>query len=183
MSHDARSIYVRALELDDAPALLDLRLRNRDFFRAFEPTQSERHFTLEGQWDEIALSAEDARCDRRYVFGIFLPGGVVVGRIALSNVARGAWQNATVGYYIDQACRGRGYATQALRLTVRFGFRDAGLHRLQGAVLPSNPASARVLAKAGFRPEGLAERYIKINGVWRDHLLYAITREEWERGA
>jgi ribosomal-protein-alanine N-acetyltransferase len=183
MSHGPTdSIYLRALELDDAPALLALRQRNRDFFRPFEPIQTERHFTLEGQWDEIALCAEDAQRDRRYVFGIFVPPDVIVGRIALSNIARGAWQNATVGYYVDGACGGRGYATQALRLTVRFAFRDVSLHRLQGAALPDNAASARVMIKAGFRHEGLALRYININGEWRDHLLFALTWEEWEVG-
>jgi ribosomal-protein-alanine N-acetyltransferase len=174
-------VYIRPLERDDAPALLDLRVRNRAAFQPFEPIQGERHYTLAGQRDEIAQCANDARLDRRYAFGIFLsPGGDIVGRIALSNVARGAWQNATIGYYVDGRHQGRGYATEAIRLVLRFAFKEADLHRVQAGVVPENRASARVLEKAGFRPEGLAARYININGRWRDHLIFAITREDWD---
>jgi ribosomal-protein-alanine N-acetyltransferase len=177
-------LYIRPLEMEDAPALLDLRVRNRASFRPFEPVQGERHFTLEGQWDEIATCAQDARLDRRYAFGIFLsPDDEIVGRIALSNVARGAWQNATVGYYVAVEHQGRGYATEALRLVLRFAFEEAGLHRVQAGVVPENRASARVLEKAGFRREGMAERYINIDGRWRDHLIFAITKEDWDAGA
>ena len=177
-------MYVRPLGLGDARALLDLRVRNRANFQPFEPTHSERHFTLEGQRREIAACADDALADRRYAFGIFRAADdALVGRITLSNVARGAWQNATVGYYVDRRWQGRGYATQAVRLVLAFAFREAGLHRVQAGVVPHNPASARVLEKAGFRREGHAPRYLEIDGAWRDHDLFAITVEEWDARA
>jgi ribosomal-protein-alanine N-acetyltransferase len=174
-------VYLRPLRPDDGPALLDLRVRNRRLFQPFEPVQSERHFTLEGQRREIALCADDAVADRRYAFGILrTDDDVLVGRVALSNVARGAWQNATVGYYVDGRWQGRGYATEAVRLTLAFAFTEAGLHRVQAGVIPDNGASVRVLRKAGFRREGHAPRYLEINGAWRDHDLFAITVEEWD---
>jgi ribosomal-protein-alanine N-acetyltransferase len=175
------SVYLRPLLHSDAHDLLALRLRNREFFTPFEPLPDRRHFTLEGQLEEIDQALEDARMDRRYAFGIFTSvGDEVAGRIALSNVARGAWQNATVGYYVGQAWANRGYATEALQLVLRFAFVDASLHRVQAGVLPENVASARVLEKAGFRREGVSLRYLKINGAWRDHLMFAVTVEEWE---
>jgi [ribosomal protein S5]-alanine N-acetyltransferase len=95
-------------------------------------------------------------------------------------VVRGPWQNATLGYWIDKHAGGRGHATRAVRLAVRFAFEHAGLHRVQPAIIPRNVRSVRVAEKVGFRLEGRALRYLKINGVWEDHDVYALTVEDWE---
>lgn len=94
-------------------------------------------------------------------------------------MARGAWQNATLGYYIDKAHNGRGYATDGVRSVLDFAFGQAGLHRVQAAVLPRNVASRRVLEKAGFSREGRSTKYLQINGVWEDHEVFAVTAEDW----
>jgi [ribosomal protein S5]-alanine N-acetyltransferase len=73
---------------------------------------------------------------------------------------------------------GRGYATQAVRLAVRVAFDDLKLHRVQAAVVPENAASARVLAKVGFREEGLARRYLFLDGQWKDHRMFALTVDD-----
>jgi [ribosomal protein S5]-alanine N-acetyltransferase len=172
----AALISLQPLEPADAPAMLDLRLRNRDFFEAWEPERDESWYTLAAQEDDIAGGIEGARADRRYVFGIFDPA--LVGRIALNEVVRGVFGNAYLGYFVDEAVNGRGYATEAVRQAVRFAFGEAGLHRVQAAVVPRNVASVRVLEKARFREEGYAERYLCIRGVWEDHRIFAITREE-----
>jgi len=103
----------------------------------------------------------------------------VVGRITLSSVVLGAWRNANLGYWVARDRGGRGYATEAVALAVRYAFEDAGLHRVQAAVMPRNAPSIRVLEKNRFRPEGLAARYLQIHRAWEDHLLFAVTREEW----
>ncbi len=88
-----------------------------------------------------------------------------------------------MGYWIDQDCAGHGYVPEALVVLARFAFEDLGLHRLQVAIVPRNQPSRRVVEKLGLRCEGTAERYLEINGVWEDHLRYAITAEEWaQRG-
>ncbi len=102
----------------------------------------------------------------------------VIGRIALGGVLRGAFQNAYLGYWIDQDLQGRGMMTEAVRATTVFAFSGAGLHRVQAAVMPRNGGSLRVLEKAGYRREGLAERYLSIAGQWEDHVLFAMTSEE-----
>jgi ribosomal-protein-alanine N-acetyltransferase len=164
----------------DASALLGVRIRNKQFFEPWEPVQSARHFTLQGQRDEIERARDDAQRDMRYAFGVFLQSShELIGRVALSNVSRGAWQNATLGYYIDLAHNGRGYGTQAVRQALRFAFEQAGLHRVQAAVLPRNDASRRVLEKAGFAREGRSTKYLQINGVWEDHEMFAVTAEDW----
>lgn len=103
----------------------------------------------------------------------------IVGRIALGGVLLGAFRNAYLGYWIDSEHQGRGLMTEAVRATTAFAFETVGLHRVQAAVMPSNVASQRVLAKIGYRQEGLAARYLCIAGNWEDHLLFAVTREEW----
>jgi len=103
----------------------------------------------------------------------------IIGRISLGGVLRGAFQNAYLGYWIDAEMQGRGLMTEAVRATTGFAFGGAGLHRLQAAVMPRNAPSLRVLEKAGYRREGLAQRYLCIAGTWEDHVLLAMTAEEW----
>lgn len=173
---------LRALNSEDIDPLLQLRLRNRAFFSAYEPRRPdpEDGYTRSSVAASIQRSAAERRSDRGYAFGIFDGGGTLVGRVSLSNVVRAAWQNCTLGYYVDQAHNNKGFGTEAVTLAVRFAFEHAYLHRVQAAVMPRNLASARVLLKAGFRHEGFAPRYLQIAGAWEDHDLYAVTVEESE---
>jgi ribosomal-protein-alanine N-acetyltransferase len=103
----------------------------------------------------------------------------IIGRVAFGGVLRGAFQNAYLGYWIDVDHQRRGLMTEAVRAATTFAFAAAGLHRVQAAVMPRNAASQRVLAKAAYRREGFAERYLSIAGRWEDHVLFAVTAEEW----
>ena len=105
--------------------------------------------------------------------------GRILGRVALGGILLGAFRNAYLGYWIDREHQGKGLVTEAVRATTGFAFVTAGLHRVQAAVMPRNTGSHRVLAKVGYRHEGLALRYLSIAGAWEDHELYAMTVEEW----
>jgi len=94
-------------------------------------------------------------------------------------VQRGPFQSAYVGYWIDQAAAGRGYVPESVVVLARHAFEELDLHRLQVAIIPRNSASRRVAEKVGLRDEGTALRYLEIDGVWEDHVRYAITAEEW----
>ncbi len=178
MRSDGELVYVRLLEMEDAQDLLDLRVRNRDFLAPWEPFRPAMRYTLDEQTAQLAFALESAASDRAYHFGIFTPGAELVGTITLANVARGAWQNATMGYFVDEEHNGRGYVTEAIRLVTGLAFADLGLHRVQAGVIPRNPASMRALEKAGYRREGLSLRYLYINDVWEDHVMFAITQED-----
>jgi ribosomal-protein-alanine N-acetyltransferase len=106
----------------------------------------------------------------------------VIGRVALAGVLRGAFQNAYLGYWIDEGHQGRGLMTEAVWAATSFAFGTARLHRVQAAVMPRNEASLRVLAKVGYRREGFALKYLCIAGAWEDHWLFAVTSEEWVAG-
>ncbi len=171
------AIYLRRLEVADADALLEVLQRDRSFLDQWEPTRREGFYTLETHKRRLATlqDAEDI-----VDLGIFLASGdELVGRLQLSGISRGPFENAYLGYFVSERHNGRGYATEAVRHAVDAAFGELGLHRVQAAVMPRNLASVRVLEKAGFREEGFAPRYLQIAGVWEDHKLFAVTTEEW----
>jgi ribosomal-protein-alanine N-acetyltransferase len=172
---------IRPLEAADLPALVEARVRNREFLTEWEPTRDESFFTPAGQARELALDDAAWRTATGFPFAILdaSENDRLIGRVALANVVRGVWQNATLGYWVSQDAGSRGHATAAVRLVLQFAFEVAGLHRIQPAIMPRNARSKRVVEKCGFRHEGVALRYLKINGVWEDHDLYALTVEDW----
>ena len=171
-------LRIRPLELSDAPALLELRVRNRAFLEPWEPLRDARWTTLEAQ-EEAVSAAVAERDEGRALPFLVLEGDEPIGGVNLNVIVRGVFENAYLGYWLDEGHCGNGLATEAVRQAVAHAFGAGGLHRVQAAVIPSNAASLRVLAKLGFREEGLAERYLRIAGVWQDHTLFALTREEW----
>lgn len=173
-------VLIRAFAPGDPDELTDLRIRNRAFAEPWEPRRSESFFTVAGQRAEVLRDMHDWAADRGYAFAIVeRRSGRMRGRIALANVVRGAWENATIGYFVDNEVGGRGLATEAVALALRFAFGPASLHRVQAAVMPHNARSRRVLEKNRFRHEGHAPRYLRLDGAWRDHDLFAITAEEY----
>jgi ribosomal-protein-alanine N-acetyltransferase len=95
-------------------------------------------------------------------------------------VQRGPFQSAYVGYWIDEKQAGQGYMPEALVLHCRTAFEDHHHHRVQITIIPRNTARRRVVEKLEIRDEGVAQRYLEINGTWEDHIRYAITLEEWD---
>ncbi|KAA9005468.1 GNAT family N-acetyltransferase [Paenibacillus spiritus] len=178
-------IKVREITPDEAPALLELQLENRDWFERFSPARAPGFYTLEHQLQLIRKQEEARRQDQAYEFGIFTnTGGRLIGTISLFQIRRGPLQSALIGYDLSRACNGKGYTTEAVRLLVDCGFRRLGLHRIEAGVMPHNIASIRVLEKSGFQKEGLARQNVRINGRWEDHQVLAILNpDDGEEGA
>lgn len=176
-----QAIFLRFLEPEDAPAVLALYKLNRDFLAPWEPQRHAEFFTLSAQRDSLQNMVIARQADQAYGFGIFLKEtGQLIGRINLSNIVRGVFLNATLGYMLAQEHNGHGYTTEAVRMTLRFAFNELGLHRIQAGTMLQNFGSQRVLEKAGFRREGISLRYLHINGKWEDHYMFAITSEEFK---
>jgi ribosomal-protein-alanine N-acetyltransferase len=174
---------IRPTDPKDAATQLRLRVANRAHTGPWDPIRDESFYTEAGQRLELDLDQRSWSAGNAYAFAVLEvdAGDRLIGRVALSNIVRGPWQNATLGYWIDEQSGGRGHATRAVRLALQFAFEHAGLHRVQPAIIPRNVRSVRVAEKVGFRLEGRALRYLKINGVWEDHDVYALTLEDWER--
>ena len=122
-----------------------------------------------------------ARHGRAMPFAIEVDGRFR-GQVTLSNIVRGSAQFASVGYWIDREVAGRGLVPRGVALAVDHAFLVAGLHRVEIAIRPENTNSLRVVEKLGLAEVGLAPRYLHIDGEWRDHRLYAVTREECPHG-
>ena len=123
-----------------------------------------------------------ARCGSPDFYGFLIcraDDGAIVGSINVSEIVRGNFRSAYLGYQIAAPFAGRGYMTEALQLALRFAFRELGLHRVEANVQPGNAASIALVRRAGFTLEGFSRRYIKIGGRWRDHERWALLREDW----
>jgi ribosomal-protein-alanine N-acetyltransferase len=105
--------------------------------------------------------------------------GEILGSINCTNIVRGAFQSAYLGFSVAQKFEGQGYMTDALTIVIPYLFRKARIHRIMANHLPENHRSARLLERLGFVPEGLARDYLFINGRWRDHVLRSLTNPDW----
>lgn len=178
-------LLLRPLQPDDAPLLLDYVQENRNWLAPWEPAHPESYFSLEGQRNILYQCQEDRRNDTGVLFGILERTSRTAklhGRISLSGIVRSIWQNGFVGYSVSCARAGQGFMTEALQRVVLYGFGELDLHRLQASIIPRNKASVRVAQKCRFRNEGRALRYLKINDIWEDHDIFAITADEVRQG-
>ena len=105
--------------------------------------------------------------------------GALLGHVEISQIARGNFQSAYLGYAIGAEHRSQGYMTDSLQLALRHAFRTLRLHRIEANVEPGNEASLALVRRAGFTREGFSRRYLKIRGRWRDHERWALLAEEW----
>ncbi len=177
-----RRLVMRPLISDDFSQWREVRTVNEDWLTKWEPAR------IPGQPDVVtSRQAFASRCAARqrerqlgtgYGFGVFVDQQLI-GEMNVSAIQRGPFQNAYVGYWIDQRYAGQEYTPEALVVAMKYAFESLQLHRLQIAIIPRNRPSRRVVEKLGLRLEGMAERYLEINGTWEDHLRYAITVEEW----
>ena len=177
-----RRVLLRPLVASDFPQWREVRNRNHDWLTRWEPQRVAGQPDVVNDRDAFAMRCSARQRERQLGtgagFGIFVDGHLA-GEINLNSIQRGPFQNAYVGYWIDQAVAGRGLMPEAVVVLARFAFEELGLHRLQVSIIPRNTASRRVPEKLGLRDEGTAIRYLEINGVWEDHVRYAITAEEW----
>jgi len=178
-----RRVVLRPLVLADFPAWREVRGRCAGWLTRWEPRRAANQPDPTRDRDAFAVRCSARQRERQlgvgFGFGIFLDGALR-GEINISSIQRGAFQSAYVGYWVDQAVAGRGLMPEAVVVCCRFAFEELHLHRLQISIVPRNAASRRVPEKLGFRDEGVAERYLEIDGVWEDHVRYAITAEEWQ---
>jgi ribosomal-protein-alanine N-acetyltransferase len=169
----------RLISVDDAPALTQLLIENRDFLAPWEPVRDEEYYTLAAQRKAIEAALE------RYAQGTAVPHvilgadeGDLVGRITLNTIVRGPFQSASVGYLVGEKYNGRGVATAAVADMKCRAFGDLGLHRLEAGTLKHNFASQKVLERNGFERFGLAPEYLNIAGDWQDHILFQVLNAE-----
>ncbi|MGH6946555.1 MAG: GNAT family N-acetyltransferase [Kiloniellales bacterium] len=156
-----------------------LRAASRTFLAPWEPTWPADALTRGSYRRRLRQYRAEVRDGSGQSFFLFRgEDDALLGGITLSNLRRGVAQSASLGYWIGAPVRRQGYMTEALAAIVDYGFDRLGLHRLEAACLPENEASQGLLLKAGFKEEGYARQYLKIDGRWRDHRLFALLRSD-----
>ncbi len=169
------NLYLRAPQASDHAAWAVLRMESREFLTPWEPTWNEDDLTRASFRLRAKRAAREISTDEAYSLFIFETGTeTLLGGLTLGLIRRGVAQACTLGYWMGHRHAGRGHMTEAVRGAVRFAFSDLALHRVEAACLPNNEPSRRLLERVGFQHEGLARAYLKINGSWADHLLYAV---------
>lgn len=171
-------LTLRPLRAEDRSEFLRIHTISADFFRPWFPL---RETSLDRQFEqELAKNRGEAR---HFRWTAELAEGRLAGFFNLSNIVRGAFQNASASWAVSTDLAGQGYATEAVRGMLDLAFskkQGLGLHRVQAAIIPANERSLRLAERVGLRREGYAERYLQIAGGWQDHWMYAKTVEEHE---
>jgi ribosomal-protein-alanine N-acetyltransferase len=171
-SEMGKRVYLRPPCAEDADEFLWLTRASRDL----------HHPWVHPPPDEAAFKAyvdRNGEADFRGLLACRREDGAIAGDVNLSQVFRGSFGNAYLGFYGFSPFARRGYMTEAVGLALRHAFRSMRLHRVEANVQPANQRSRALLERLGFRLEGFSPRYLKISGRWRDHERWAILAEEW----
>ena len=165
-------VHIRAIEYGDRDEFLSLVRESRELHRpwAYPPERGD-------QFDELV--ARSRRDDVVTLLGCRGADGAVFGVFTISQIVRGSFQSAYLGYYGHARYARQGYMRDALTLVLDHIFGPLALHRVEANIQPDNAPSVALARGAGFRLEGFSPRYLLIGGRWRDHERYAITAEEW----
>lgn len=159
-----------------------VRARNEDWLKPWEPQRPAN--LLDPTRDRDAFIARCSARDRDrqtgigYGFGLFV-GNELAGEVNLNGIIRGAQQSGTIGYWIDSEKAGNRYIAEGVAALFRYAFEQLHLHRIEICIVPRNHNSRRVMEVLSLREEGVALRFLEINGTWEDHVRYGITIEDW----
>ena len=167
-------VYLRPAEMRDFDEWASLRERSRAFLAAWEPIWPADDLTRSAFRRRIRLHGEEMSRDEAFPFLVFRDDDTLVGGLTVGQIRRGVAQTATLGYWMGHAFAGRGYMSRAVRSAAGFVFGTLRLHRLEAACLPHNEPSMRLLQSVGFHKEGYARAYLRIDGRWQDHVLFAL---------
>jgi ribosomal-protein-alanine N-acetyltransferase len=173
-------VKLRIAKMRDSKPLEKLILGNRAWLRPWEATNpgAPNSFDIRSQLRGLIRQLDD-ESGMPFVIEV---QGVVQGQLNVANILYGSVSSAVIGYWVSPEVAGRGVAPKSVALVTDYLMNQVGLHRVEIDVRPENTASLRVIEKLGFRYEGIKQRYIHINGDWRDHYIFALTAEEVPEG-
>ncbi len=169
---------IRCVELGDAERLSVYYAVNKEHFRAWEPKRAREFYTLSYWQDRVyEMLAEQNKGEAAYFLLVESGESEIVAHCTLSQIVRGVFQACYMGYGISAHSQGKGLMPQLCRTVIAHGFSELGLHRIMANYMPHNNRSAQLLNQLGFRREGYAKDYLKINGHWEDHVMMALVRK------
>lgn len=170
--YETERLVLKVLDKSYAEVVLDYYLRNKLFLENWEPTKSPEFYTR--VYQEKQLDDELDKIENNYSFRLWISpknnDKKIIGSVGFNNIVRGAFLSCHLGYKLDKDEIKKGYMTEAIQKGINIMFNDFGIHRIEANIIPINTNSLRVATKLGFYNEGLAFKYLKINGKWEDHI-------------
>ncbi|MGQ3672645.1 GNAT family N-acetyltransferase [Xanthobacter sp. TB0136] len=174
---EGHGIYLRPPQMKDFQQWSALRAGSRAFLAPWEPVWPKDDLTRSAFRHRMRRYARDMEADEAYPFLLFRKQDhMLLGGLTLSNVRRGACQAAVLGYWMGQPYAGKGFMTAAVRAVLPVAHDVLRLHRVEAVCIPRNTPSIHLLRACGFVQEGYARKYLCINGIWEDHLMFARLR-------
>lgn len=174
--YETDRLYIKVLNSDSAPDVLDFLSRNKDIFEPYECEKSPLYYTT--QFQSETLHAEfTAYLERRYArFYVFLKHcpDTIIGTVSFSNIRNFPYFDTTIGYKFDKDFQGNGYATEAIDMCISIIFNEFKLHRIEALVMPDNNASLRLVERLGFDHEGTSANLVKMSYGWQTHERYSL---------
>jgi len=172
---EGKRLYLRRPRVGDFRQWAQLREQSRTFLTPWEPTWHGGALTRESYRRRLRRAQQEWREETGYGFLLLRKSdGALLGGLTLGAVRRGVSDSCVLGYWLGAPFARQGLMTEAVHCALDFAFDRLGLHRVEAACLPANLASRGLLLKCGFREEGIAREYLRINGAWADHVLFAI---------
>ncbi len=179
MHLETQNLILKLNSPNDAEKVLQYYKNNSDFLEKFEPYRENSFYTVEEQYKMLEADQKLREQKLGYRFNIFCKESEdeIIGMIALSNIVYGAFLSCHLGYKLDFSNQNKGFMTEAVKKITEFAFFELNLHRIEANVMPKNLASIKVLEKCNFKNEGISPKYLRINGIWEDHIHMVILNQ------
>lgn len=168
-----------SLDSTDTEQYFDYLVRNAEFFRKWSPEYEKDYYSVWYHKNWLEGTQKDFVEGRQIMFGVYYKTNPnrIIGTVSFSNIIKGIFQSCFLGYRIDENEIKKGVAAESIKAGIDYIFNVEKLHRIEANIMPVNAASVKVAEKLGFANEGLAKKYLKVNGVWEDHYHYVLWNE------
>jgi [ribosomal protein S5]-alanine N-acetyltransferase len=178
--YETERLFLKIIDETYDQKVLDYYIRNREFLNEWEPIRDDEFYTIENHRNLIEKDRISIEAGNQLRFWIFKKdeSDEIIGSVAFSNIVRGAFLSCHLGYKLDRDEINKGYATEAIKKGIDIIFKDYKLHRIEANIMPKNKASLKVVEKLGFYNEGIAYKYLKINGKWEDHIHMVLLNDD-----
>lgn len=170
--YETERLILKILDKSHAESVIDYYLRNKSFLEEWEAVKSDEFYTKKYQEEQLDNELSNIENESSFRLWVFKKedSSRIIGSIGFSNIVWGAFLSCYLGYKLDKDEINKGYVTEAIKKGIEVMFNEFGLHRIEANIMPKNICSLRVVEKLGFYNEGLAYKYLKINGKWEDHI-------------
>ncbi|WP_291569229.1 GNAT family N-acetyltransferase [Clostridium sp. UBA4548] len=180
--YETERLVLKVIDKSYAELVIDYYLNNKCFLEQWEPVKKKEFYTKQYQEEQLDKELSNIENNNALRLWIFKKEDEnrIIGTVGFSNIVRGVFLSCTLGYKLDKDEINKGYITEAIQKGIEVMFNEFGLHRIEANIMPKNNRSMRVVEKLGFYNEGLAYKYLKINGKWEDHIHMVLLNEKLE---